>query len=462
MSDKILLGGAISACQTEGAYLEDGKGLTVADVMPRRDDRTHIVSTIIKKEESYPSHVGVDMYHHYKEDITLLAEMGMKCFRFSISWARLFPKGDDEQSNEKGLQYYHHFFEELKKYDIEPIVTISHFDLPLNLVTKYGGWTNRNLIQFYLNYCKVVFSEFGKDVTYWLGFNEINNMQTIPFVTGGVESTDLTDIYQASHHIFVANALSVKLLKEKFPMAQMGCMIAAGEMYSEDCRPENVMATYRVKQRTWFYADVMVRGQYPNYIQRVFSEHNIKLKENSKDRGLIKKYTCDFVALSYYRSAVHNASLKVYGDTGGVFGKKNPYLETSRWGWQIDPIGMRVMLNEYYDRYQVPLMVAENGIGLYEYINEKDREKEYVIDDDARIDYLKRNLKQLYEAKNDGIPIIAYTWWGIIDSVSMGTGEHDKRYGMIFVDYNNEGQGDFARYKKKSFYAYKKLIEELS
>ncbi len=461
-----LWGGAIAANQSEGAYLTDGKGLTTVDLLPTGEKRFPIMlgslpSFSPMEGEYYPSHEAIDFYHRFKEDIALFAEMGFKTLRVSISWARIFPHGDDKQPNEAGLQFYDDLFDELKKNDIEPLVTLAHFDVPVHLVKEYGSWKNRELIGFFEKYAKTVFSRYKDKVKYWLTFNEINMLLHLPYIGAGLIFSDGEDKqqvkYQAAHHQLVASALAVKAAHEIIPGVKVGCMLAAGMTYPYSSNPDDVMDAMDKDRESFFFIDVQSRGEYPSYAKRFFNDNNIVLKTEEGDDKLLKDYTVDYIGFSYYSSRVTSTDPKVQEDTtsGNVFGSiTSPYLETSEWGWTIDPKGFRITANQLYDRYQKPLFVVENGLGA---VDKPDGQGE--INDDYRIDYLRQHLKEMQEAINDGVDIIGYTSWGPIDIVSASTGEMKKRYGYIYVERDNKGNGTLERSKKKSFYWYKKVIE---
>lgn len=452
-----LFGGAIAANQTEGAYLEAGKGLGICDVLPVGKQRLLNISKTIDEGKYYPSHKAVDFYHHMEEDVALLKEMGLKCFRFSINWPRIFPKGDEATPNKEGIQFYHRLLDLLIEAGIEPIVTISHYETPLHLATEYGGWDNRKLIDFFINYCKVLFTEYGQKVTYWMSFNEINNVVKIPWFAAAIDTSKDENPaqrqYQAAHHMFVAHALAKKAMKEVNEAAQMGCMLSLSGVYPETPKPEDILGSYEFRRKSLFFGDVMIRGEYPKYSQRLFEELGVELVMEDDDLETIKNYTSEYLAFSYYLTTVYANDLEIKTGTGGPQGKKNPYLQSSQWGWEIDPVGLRYVCNELYDRYQVPLMIAENGLGAADEIDENGE-----IHDEERQAYLKDHLLALAEAMKDGCEVIAYTWWGIMDIVSAGTGEMKKRYGFIHVDCDNEGKGTFKRSKKDSFYYYQKII----
>ncbi|WP_410515097.1 family 1 glycosylhydrolase [Paenibacillus sp. BR2-3] len=454
--EHFLWGGAVAANQAEGAWDVDGKGPAISDAI-RNGIVGGSLDAEINESKYYASHEAIDFYHRYKEDIALFAEMGLKCFRTSIAWSRIFPNGDDAEPNEKGLQFYDNLFDELLKHGIEPVITISHFETPLHLVREYGGWVNRNLIAFFTKYCEIIFKRYRNKVKYWMTFNEINHMHTIPLAAGAIElkneDTKLQDIYQASHNVFVANSLAVKMCHEIIPGSQIGCMLSLSIIYPNSCNPEDVFEAYELRRRSLFYSDVMMRGYYPNYIKRIWKENNISIHNEPGDFETIRNYTSDYVGFSYYRSTTHKAGMPIQGNTGGIMGLDNPYLEKTAWGWPIDPKGLRYVCNEIYDRYQKPLFIVENGYG-----GDDEFAQDGSIIDDDRISYLNKHLLELNEAIEDGCEIIGYTWWGPIDIVSAGTGEMKKRYGFIYVDKDNDGKGTLNRTRKKSFYWYKQVI----
>ncbi|MGG7142693.1 glycoside hydrolase family 1 protein [Clostridium nigeriense] len=453
-----LWGGAIAANQAEGAYNEDGKGLSVADILPVGADRFKNVELEINKEKYYPSHEAIDFYHTYKEDIKVLSELGMKCFRTSIAWSRIFPNGDDKEPNEKGLEFYDNLFDELLKYGMEPVITISHFETPLNLITKYGGWKNRKLIDFYTNYCNVIFNRYKDKVKYWMTFNEINHAHTLPLIAAAIvvkeDENKLQDIYQASHNMLVASAKAVIMghsINKKF---KIGCMLSLSPIYPASCNPEDVFESYELRRRSLFYSDIQMLGEYPSYFNRIAKENNINIEMEDEDKEILKKGVCDYLGFSYYRSSLHEAGMKILGNTGGLLGKKNPYLSETKWGWPIDPLGLRYVCNELTDRYHKPLFIVENGLGAIDEVTEEGK-----IHDDERMDYLKKHIIMMNEAIEDGADILGYTWWGPIDIVSAGTGEMKKRYGFVYVDRDNDGNGSLKRIKKDSYNYYKQIIK---
>ncbi|AYV69669.1 MULTISPECIES: 6-phospho-beta-glucosidase [Niallia] len=460
-----LWGGAIAANQAEGAYQEGGKGRALVDILPAGKERWEALynpkKALETKYDYYPSHRAINFYHTYKEDIKLFAEMGFKVFRTSISWPRIFPNGDELEPNQEGLKFYDDLFSECHKYGMEPLVTINHFDTPLYLVEKYGGWRNRKLIEYYERYAKVVFERYKDKVRYWLTFNEINMLLHIPFFGGGLiidddENADQIK-FQAAHHQLVASSLATKAAREiNGSNFKIGCMLAAGEIYPYSCHPHDLLKSVKENQKQYFFIDVQSRGAYPSYTKRMFRELGVNLQMEADDERLLKEYTVDFISFSYYSSRLTSAdpAINAGNKSGNAFGSlRNPYLEVSEWGWQIDPIGLRVTMNNLYDRYQKPLFIVENGLGAV------DKLENETIEDDYRIDYMREHLKQMMEAVDDGVDLLGYTSWGCIDLVSAGSGEMKKRYGFIYVDLDNEGNGTGKRYKKKSFDWYKKVIE---
>ena len=460
-----LWGVATAANQCEGAYDVDGRGLANVDVVPIGEDRFPIIAGKKKMFDFedgyfYPAKESIDFYHHYKEDIALFAEMGYKTYRMSIGWTRIFPKGDELEPNEAGLQFYENVFKECRKYGIEPLVTITHFDCPMYLIENYGGWRNRKLIEFYERLVRVLFTRYKGLVKYWLTFNEINMILHAPFMGAGLyfeEGENVEQVkYQAAHHELVASALATKIAHEIDPENKVGCMLAAGQYYPNTCNPDDYWEAMNEDRENYFFIDVQARGEYPNYAKKKFEKLNLDIKTTEEDLLLLKENTVDFVSFSYYSSRVATADPTLTDTTAGnIFASiKNPYLKASEWGWQIDPLGLRITLNTVWDRYQKPLFIVENGLGAVDVPDENG----YVVDD-YRIDYLREHVKAMNAAINeDGVDLLGYTTWGCIDLVSAGTGEMKKRYGFIYVDRDNEGKGTLVRSKKKSFDWYKKVI----
>lgn len=459
-----LWGGATAANQCEGGYKQGGRGLANVDVVPIGKDRFPIIAGLKKSldfedEHFYPAKEAIDMYHRYKEDIALFAEMGFKTYRLSIAWSRIFPNGDEKVPNEAGLKFYEEMFKECRKYGIEPLVTITHFDCPMHLITEYGSWRNRKLVKFYENLCHVIFNRYKGLVRYWLTFNEINMILHAPFMGAGLvfepDENQEQVKYQAAHHELVASAIATKIAHEVDPENKVGCMLAAGNYYPYTCKPEDVWKGMQEDRENYFFVDIQSRGEYPAYARKELERKGIEIQMEEGDLTLLKNNTVDFISFSYYSSRVASTDSQHNETEGNIFAStKNPYLEASEWGWQIDPLGLRITMNAMYDRYQKPLFIVENGLGA---VDEPD-ENGYVKDD-YRIDYLREHIKAMKEAiVEDGVELLGYTTWGCIDLVSAGTGEMKKRYGFIYVDRDNEGNGTLKRTKKKSFDWYKKVI----
>lgn len=450
-----LWGGAIAAHQAEGAFLEDGKGLSIADGL--RNGMRGLYDELPLEGVHYPFHGAVDFYHRYEEDLDLMQGMHFNAFRTSIAWTRVYPNGIEDEPNEAGLIFYDNLINAIIDRGMEPIITISHYETPKYLAIDKGGWENRELIEPFLKFCKTIFARYGKQVKYWMTFNEINNVRRLPRSAGAVFEKDKERlkkaIYQASHHMFVANALAVKLGHEMMPEAKIGTMLSLSNVYPNSCDPKDVFETMQLRRSSLFYSDVMLRGYYPAYMNRFFEENNVELRIEDSDLDLIKAYTNDYLAFSYYRSTTHKYGSPFVGDTGGDQGTPNPYLKTTAWGWQIDPIGLRFTLNELYDRYQVPLLIAENGLGQEDVIEEDGK-----IHDSYRIEYVREHVRAMKEALKDGVNLLGYTYWGPLDIVSAGTGEMRKRYGFVYVDKDNEGKGSLKRIKKDSYEWYGKVI----
>ncbi|GMA08809.1 beta-glucosidase [Tetragenococcus halophilus subsp. flandriensis] len=475
-----LWGGAIAANQAEGAWLEDGKLANVTDTVIgirseypsiKWNEEKNLWELNLDKDKAYLSHEAIDFYHRFESDLKLMSGMGLKAFRTSISWARIFPRGDESEPNEKGLAFYDQLIDTIIKYDMEPVITLSHYETPFTLLAEYGGWTNRKLINFFINYAKTVFKRYQGKVKYWMTFNEINNAFQNPYVAGGmlpyppkhpedpINDISESDIYQGCHHMFVADALATKELKAIDPNAQMGVMCSFSPLatYPNNPDPENIFGTLQFKRNSFFFSDVMCRGYYPGYVKRIWKEHGSKPDIKEGDLDLLKNYTSDYIAFSYYRSTVYDKNTEMGGDTGGAEGIENPYLvekSPEPWNWPIDPKGLRYIMNELTDRYELPLFIVENGLGIDEQPNEDGE-----INDVERCRYLKMHIEAMNEAIQDGCEVIGYLWWGPIDIVSAGTGEMKKRYGFIYVDRHNDGSGSLERLKKNSFDYYKQIIQ---
>ena len=465
-----LWGGATAANQLEGAYNEGGKGLSVPDALPGGTERFDIINQpdfnwkIDTEKYTYPNHDGIDYYHRFREDIALFAEMGFKAYRFSIAWSRIFPQGDELTPNEEGLAFYDKVIDECLKYNIEPVITISHYELPLNLVTTYGGWKNKKLIEFYARFSETVLNRYHAKVKYWMTFNEINSALHFPVMSQGLVASnganDMQNVYQAWHNQFVAGAMAVKIGHELDPDLQIGCMILYATTYSYNSDPINQMATLEQNQEfNHFCGDVQVRGEYPTYTNRLMQKYGFKfsdLETTPEELALLKANPVDYIGFSYYMSATVDETNVAQNSAQGnlIGGVKNPYLKASDWGWQIDPTGLRIALNELYQRYQKPLFIVENGFGA----KDEPDENKFVVDD-YRIDYLRAHIEAMADAINDGVDLMGYTPWGCIDLVSASTGQMSKRYGFIYVDLDDEGKGTLSRSRKKSFGWYQEVIK---
>ena len=475
-----LWGGATAANQFEGGWNEDGKGVSSSDCCTRgsltkmrevtyRTKEGNIESQMMFGLDApegaqfgsfegydYPSHEGIDFYHHYKEDIALFAEMGFKMFRMSINWTRLFPNGDEETPNEKGVAFYEDVFKELKKYNIEPLVTLSHYETPVGLTNKWGSWADRRTIDCFVRYAKTCFERYNGLVKYWLTFNEINCIGFGGWMAAGVPSRDPSVIAAATRNQLLASALAVKAAHEINPEMMVGNMIGYGASYPFTCNPEDVWKQRVSQYSVDFFSDVQARGYYPNFKLKEYERNNINFELTAEDQKILAEGTVDFITFSYYMSSCVSADPEVLARQSGnmLQGVKNPYLKESEWGWQIDPIGLRISLNDFYSKYRKPLMVVENGLGAKDHV-----EADGSIHDSYRIDYLRSHIEQMDKAINeDGVDLIGFTPWGCIDLVSASTGEMAKRYGFIYVNYQDDGSGDGSRSRKDSFYWYQKVI----
>ncbi|WBU50877.1 6-phospho-beta-glucosidase [Kosakonia pseudosacchari] len=447
-----LWGGALAANQVEGAYLEGGKGLSTSDVQPKG-----VFGDVVERVpgDSALKDVAIDFYHRYPEDIALFAEMGFRCLRVSIAWTRIFPNGDEPAPNEVGLAFYDKLFDELVKHGITPLVTLSHYEMPWGLVKQYGGWGNRKTIAFFERYARAVFTRYASKVKLWLTFNEINMSLHAPMTGVGLpETSSKAEVYQAIHHQLVASALAVKACHEIVSDGKIGNMLLGGLMYPLSCKPEDVLEALQ-QNRSWeFFGDVQCRGAYPGYMLRYFRDNGIRIDITDADRDALKS-TIDFISFSYYMTGCvttdEELNQKARGNILSMV--QNPHLASSEWGWQIDPIGLRTLLNMLWDRWQKPLFIVENGLGAKDKV-----EADGSINDDYRIAYLNDHLVQVREAIDDGVEVMGYTSWGPIDLVSASKAEISKRYGFIYVDRDDNGNGTLARSRKKSFYWYRDVI----
>mgnify|MGYP000713262694 CR=1 FL=1 len=460
LKDDFLWGGAVAANQCEGAYCTDGKGISAADCITAGSvDKPRVYTDGIVEGEYYPSHQAIDFYHRYKEDIAMFAEMGFKCFRTSINWSRIFPQGDEDEPNEKGLKFYDDLFDECLKYGIQPVVTISHYETPYGLVSKYGSWRSRKMIDFYLKFCETIFNRYKSKVKYWMTFNEINVIILNPIMSAGIRVNDDENynqvVYQAAHHMLVASAKAVKMGHLINPDFKIGMMMLYPTFYGETCHPLDQLKSMEAIDCHYLFSDVQVRGAYSRKALKFFSRNGISLHMDDEDSIVLKEGTVDYIGFSYYNSNVVSHKMNKNMTGGNMLNAiRNPYLSESEWGWTIDPVGLRIALNNLYDRYQIPLFIVENGLGAVDRI-----EKDGSIQDNYRIDYLREHIKQMKLAvAEDGIELMGYTAWGCIDLVSAGTGQMSKRYGFIYVDRDDEGNGSLNRRKKASFDWYKKVI----
>jgi 6-phospho-beta-glucosidase len=461
LPENFLWGGAVAANQCEGAYDTGGKGLSTADVLTAGGIGTPRVYTNgVKPDLYYPSHTAIDFYHRYREDIALFAEMGFKCFRTSINWTRIFPQGDEEEPNEEGLRFYDALFEECLKYGIEPVVTISHYETPYALVKKYGSWRSRRMIDFFARYCRAIFTRYKDRVQYWLIFNEINVITLNPVMAAGirVEEGENFDrvVYQAAHHQLVASARAVALGREINPNFKLGMMMLYPPFYAETCRPEDQLAAMQAMDSHYLFSDVQVRGAYSRKAVNMLAVKGAVPDQEAGDAEILKNGTMDFIGFSYYNSNVATTRKEALFTGGNMLNAvKNPYLKESEWGWAIDPMGLRLAMNNLYDRYGIPVFVVENGLGAQDTM-----EDDGSVHDPYRIEYLRRHIAAMRDAVvKDGVECLGYTVWGCIDLVSASTGEMKKRYGLIYVDRNDEGHGTLRRSKKDSFYWYKQCIK---
>ena len=450
--ETFLWGGAVAANQVEGAYLEEGKGLSTSDVQPQG-----VFGKVVERVEgdSGIKDVAIDFYHRYPDDIKLFAEMGFSCLRVSIAWTRIFPNGDEQQPNEAGLAFYDKLFDELAAHNITPLVTLSHYEMPWGLVKQYGGWGSRQTIGFFERYARTVFARYKEKVKLWLTFNEINMSLHAPMTGVGLpETSSKAEVYQAIHHQLVASARAVKACHEIIPDAKIGNMLLGGLVYPLTCKPEDVLEALQENRAWQFFGDVQCRGAYPGYMLRFFRDNGITLEITDADREALKA-TVDFISFSYYMTGCVTTDEELNQQARGniLSMVPNPHLASSEWGWQIDPIGLRTLLNVLWDRYQKPLFIVENGLGA------KDKpDANGVVQDDYRISYLNDHLVQVREAIDDGVEVMGYTSWGPIDLVSASKAELSKRYGFIYVDRDDSGNGTLARSRKKSFYWYQEVI----
>ena len=470
----MLWGSASADFQYEGGFGEGGRGTITSDFVtdgnvdtprmmtyrlpdgttgetPMRTNMPEGAVGAVLPGKYYPSHKAVDFYHRYKEDIALLAGMGLKCMRFSICWSRVFPTGDEQMPNEAGLDFYENVVDECLKQGIQPLITICHDEVPTCLAEKYQGWMSRHTIDCYLHLCRALFERLGGKVKYWLTFNEINVLNGYSHV--GTTDCSENATYQCAHHMFIASSLAIQMGHKMMPGSLFGTMYASSPVYARTCKPEDVWAQVTVRRRTLFYIDVMSRGEYPTWQADYFKNHGVELKTEPGDAEILKAGTLDYISFSMYRSTTCTPDSKL--NMNVLAFDTNPYLPVTPWGWSIDPAGLRYVLNEFWDRYQKPLFIVENGLGMVDEPDEK-----HWVEDDYRIDYLKDHFKEIQKAiEIDGIPVMGYTMWGGIDLVSLSTGEMKKRYGWVYVDMDDKGNGTLDRFPKKSYYWMKEFMK---
>lgn len=469
MKNNFLWGGALAAHQVEGAYDKDGKGLSIADVMTAgTKDKPRKITDGIKANYFYPNHQAIDFYDHYKEDIDRFSELGLKSLRVSIAWTRIFPTGEESEPNQRGINYYHDLFKYMRKNNIEPMVTLSHFEMPYSLVKKYGGWRNRKMIGFFFKFSKTCLDEFGDEVKYWLTFNEINNQSLtenplFAFTNSGIIFNEDEDrekvVYQAAMYEFVAGAKVVQYAHSLQKKLKVGCVVAASPYYPNTPNPNDILKAQRMNELQYFYSDVQARGYIPELIKKIWERRHYQLDITEDDLTELKKGIVDYIGITYYLtstvSADNNIAKVGSGNAAGNDTVENPYLKRSEWGWTIDPAGLRYYLNEMYHRYHLPIFIVENGIGAVDKITDDGK-----IHDDYRIAYLRDHILEMEKAiEEDGVDVIGYDVWSPVDLVSFTTGEMKKRYGLIYVDYDNAGKGTGKRINKDSFYWYKQVIE---
>ena len=460
--DHFLFGGAICSLQAEGGFNAGGKGLSNGDLRKKglaSFNDYDIDHPDTENTDAYSFRKGVNFYHRYKEYLSEMHDLGLQCFRMSISWSRIYPNGDDEIPNEEGLQFYDDVFDELNRLGMEPFVTLSHFEIPLNLIKKYGGWLDRRVIDFYVRYCRTVFERYKGKVRYWITFNEINNAVSFPFWAIGLDLRESThpmqDLYQALHHLFIANARSIRALRGIDPAAKIGDMTSVSTIYPYSCDPDEVFEAFRQRRLKYFFIDIQAKGEYPYQMKRYFEENNVFLQIVDGDLEELKANTVDYITCSYYQSAVYRKGEVLTSDTGGFrSGVRNPSLKVTQWGWQIDPEGLRFVLNELYERYGLPIFISENGIGMIEKLN-----ADNTVEDTYRCEYIRDHLKAVLEAIKDGVDVFGYTYWGPFDIVAASAGSMEKRYGFVYVDYDDNGGGSGKLYRKKSFDWYRRVIE---
>ncbi|WP_053367792.1 glycoside hydrolase family 1 protein [Bacillus sp. FJAT-27245] len=461
-----LFGGAVAACQIEGAFDADGRGLSTSDLHKYNSkmDRGNIkyegggtLQTIIErmndKEGYYPKRHGIDFYHTYEQDLALLAELGLKTFRTSISWSRIFPRGDEEFPNEKGLAFYDKLIDEIISNGMVPIITMAHYDIPLTLVTEYGGFANRKVTDFFVRYAKVLLERFGEKVPYWIVFNQVNLVPTVQFGSLGLcddQAENMEELmYQAVHNQFVATARVKEIAKNMGLTTKIGTMVSDCTRYPASCKPEDIVWTMKKNRMQYFFTDVQLNGEYPQYALKYFSDNNISITMEDGDQELLANNKMEFLGISYYSTYIVDYEKNTMAINSY---EQNPYLKPTPWNWRVDPLGFYNSISQYWDRYKVPIIIAENGYGAI------DKLEDGTVHDDYRVDYYRVHLKVLKECMDEGVEVLAYLAWAPIDIVSSSSSEMSKRYGFIYVDIDDDGQGSRKRIKKDSFSWYQKVI----
>ncbi|UUD35545.1 glycoside hydrolase family 1 protein [Mycoplasmopsis caviae] len=448
-----LWGTSFAANQIEGAYNEDGKGLSVQDALPNGA----LGNIDLELKEFNIKRRAIDFYHRYKDDIELLKQMNINVLRISIAWSRLFPKGDEKSANQSGIEYYLRLFKELRKNKIKTIVTLCHYETPLFLATKYNGFSNKLVVDFFLNYTRVVLENFGPYIDYLVAFNEINSLLHIPFCNAAIlkNQSGLGTLYQAAHNMLYASAKVKEMIKQNYSHIKVGSMVLAMPFYTKSAKVDDQLIKMEKEWQNLYFTDVLARGSYPKYLDKYFNDNDIKINKTKEELEVIKNNTVDYIGFSYYMSRMIDSEADNNSKENLLGGVENPYLEKNKWGWNIDADGLRIALNQYYDRYQKPCFIVENGLGYDDKIVELDGKK--VIHDDYRIDFHKKHIKALHQAIEDGVEIIGYTTWAGIDVVSNTKAQMSKRYGFIYVDLDDNGKGTLERIKKDSFEFYKEV-----
>lgn len=474
LADNFLWGGAIAAHQAEGAWNKDGKGVSIADILTAgANNKPREITDGVIAGNNYPNHHGIYFYDTYKEDLALMAEMGFKAFRTSIAWTRIFPNGDDAEPNEAGLKFYDDMFDEMNRLGIEPVITLNHFEMPYHLVKEYGGWSNRKVINFFVKCATTVFTRYNGKVKYWMTHNEISNQANLDddmmsefmiwtnsglrFKKDATATEKLAGMVQAAHYELVASAKAVQIGHAINPEFVIGGMLNVAPLYPASPKPADMLATQKARQLHDWFSDVHIRGAYPAEFEAFAARTGYRSDITQADREVLKAGKVDYLAISYYNSTVIKAKSDAdtdFEDVQGYEVVQNPEVPVSDWGWAIDPQGLRYTLNELNDQYPgLPIMIVENGFGAYDDVIDGK------VHDQYRIDYLKAHIAEVEKAVvKDGIPVIGYLSWGPIDIVSAGTGEMSKRYGYIYVDLDDMGEGSGKRLRKDSFDWYKQVI----